>query len=141
MKKGLKIILSVIVSLVLTLLLGYILNIYHFNTKLTSLSFIYLFIIFSIILYLILSVLYLIKKKTNNESITVKLIISICLSFVSLCLILFFIFDTNIAWLNHYSSGNSAPFYLTILKNILIFILPSLIIEIISIKLFKSDNK
>jgi len=56
-----------------------------------------------------------------------KNIISMILFLISLLLILDFIFTTDIAWLNYYSRGNSAPFYLTIVRNGIVILGPSLL--------------
>ena len=139
MKKDFIMFITIILSLLFTFLLSNFIGLYTFGTTPTTLTIIYLISIFSIIEYLFIIISYLANKK--RKKLSLKKIISFFMFFISLVLILFFIFVTNVDWLNFYSSGDSAPFYITIIKNSFIFLVPSLIFIIIGIILFKKKNK
>ena len=139
MKKDFIMFITIILSLLFTFLLSNFIGLYNFGTVPTTLTIIYLISIFSIIEYLFIIISYLANKK--RKKLSLKKIISFFMFFISLVLILFFIFVTNVDWLNFYSSGDSAPFYITIIKNSFIFLVPSLIFIIIGIILFKKKNK
>lgn len=139
MKRFLTIVGSTIVSLILTFVLAELLSLYHFGTVPTILTIIYLVSLFCIFEYLILTVKFIINKKKNHQTISHKNIFSMILFFISLLLVLYFIFATNIDWLNYYSKGDSAPFYLTIITNGIKILIPSVISFVLGI--FTSKKK
>ena len=140
MKKSLEIFITVIISLILTFLITGVLGLYTFGRTPTILTTIYLFSIFSIIEYFEVIICYLVRLKKKKEVISIQKIISLILFFISLILILLFMFVTNIDWLNYYSNGNSAPFYLIIIKNMFIYLTPSIIFLIIGSNLCKNKK-
>ncbi len=84
-----------------------------------------------IIIDLIYSLVYIIKKRKQKEKIGLNKILNIVLYFISLVLILLFLIVLNIDWLNYYTYVNSAPFYTFIIVRSLEFLLPSVILLII----------
>lgn len=141
MKKIFTIIESVILSLILTFILAELFSLYHFGSIPTTLTTIYLISLFSIFEYLILSIIYIVIKIKDKEKITSKRIISMFLFFISLLLILYFFFATDVDWLNYYSKGNSAPFYLTIIENGIKILVPSIISFVIGMVLVKKMER
>lgn len=139
MKRFLTIVGSTIVSLILTFVLAELLSLYHFGTVPTTLTIIYLVSLFCIFEYLILAVKFIINKKKDHQTISHKNIFSMILFLLSLLLVLYFIFATNIDWLNYYSRGDSAPFYLTIIANGIKILMPSIISFLLGI--FVSKKK
>lgn len=140
MKRFLTIVGSTIVSLILTFVLAELLSLYHFGTVPTILTIIYLVSLFCIFEYLILTVKFIINKKKNHQTISYKNIFSMILFFISLLLVLYFIFATNIDWLNYYSKGDSAPFYLTIITNGIKILIPSVISFVLGIFISKKKK-
>lgn len=140
MKKIFTIIGSIIISLIITFMFTESFSLYHFGDDPTTLTIIYLVSLFSIFEYLILSVCFIINKKKNHQTISHNNIFSMILFFLSLLLILYFIFATNIDWLDYYSKGNSAPFYLTIIGNGIKILIPSFILFILGIFILKKSN-
>ena len=140
MKRILTIVGSTIVSLILTFVLAEVLSLYHFGTVPTILTIIYLVSLFCIFEYLILTVKFIINKKKNHQTISHKNIFSMILFFISLLLVLYFIFATNIDWLNYYSKGDSAPFYLTIITNGIKILIPSVISFVLGIFISKKKK-
>lgn len=140
MKRFLTIVGSTIVSLILTFVLAELLSLYHFGTVPTILTIIYLVSLFCIFEYLILTVKFIINKKKNHQTISHKNIFSMVLFFISLLLVLYFIFATNIDWLNYYSKGDSAPFYLTIITNGIKILIPSVISFVLGIFISKKKK-
>lgn len=140
MKRFLTIVGSTIVSLILTFVLAEVLSLYHFGTVPTILTIIYLVSLFCIFEYLILTVKFIINKKKNHQTISHKNIFSMILFFISLLLVLYFIFATNIDWLNYYSKGDSAPFYLTIITNGIKILIPSVISFVLGIFISKKKK-
>lgn len=139
MKRFLTIVGSTIVSLILTFVLAELLSLYHFGTVPTTLTIIYLVSLFCIFEYLILAVKFIINKQKNHQTTSHKNIFSMILFFLSLLLVLYFIFATNIDWLNYYSRGDYAPFYLTIITNGIKILMPSVISFVLGI--FVSKKK
>ena len=139
MKRFLTIVGSTIVSLILIFVLAESLSLYHFGTVPTTLTIIYLASLFCIFEYLILAVKFIVNKKKNHQTISHKNIFSMILFLLSLLLVLYFIFATNIDWLNYYSRGDSAPFYLTIIANGIKILIPSIISFLLGI--FVSKKK
>ena len=140
MKKVFTIAGSIIVSLILTFVLTELLSLYHFGTVPTTLTIIYLVSLFCIFEYLILAVKFIFNKKKNHQTISHKNIFSMILFFLSLLLVLYFIFATNIGWLNYYSKGDSAPFYLTIITNGIKILMPSVISFVLGIFISKKKK-
>ena len=137
MKKTLVIIVTIILSLIITFVFAEIFNLYNFETIPTILTCIYLISLFSIFEYILLSICYVVLKKIKKEKVGIKRIISLVLFFISLILILGFIFMVDIDWLNYYSIVNSSPFYTFVLVRSLEFLLPSIVSTIIGIILLK----
>lgn len=135
MKKNLTIIGITIISLILTFFFTEIMSIYHFGTIPTLLTTLYLISMFSIIEYLLLSIYYIVKKLIKKEKLNKKIIISLVLLFVSLLLILGYILILDIDYLHWYMY--SSPFYLNVIVRSLEFLLPAIILIIISIILIK----
>ena len=133
MKKILTTTLTIVLSLILTFTISNIFSLYNLNDKLTFTTLTYLLFIFCFITYILLSIVYIISKKIKKEKIGIKKILSILLLFISLILILGFIVVLNIDWLNYYSIANSSPFYVFILVRGLEFLLPSIILIVVSV--------
>jgi|GEM_PF-2144235 len=140
MKKIIAIIGSIIISLIITFILAESLSLYHFGNIPTTLTIIYLVSLFCIFEYLILSVGFIFNKKKNKQVISRSNIFSMILFFLSLLLVLYFIFATNIDWLNYYYKGNSAPFYLTIMGNGIKILGPAVILFILGIFILKKKS-
>lgn len=139
MKKNLTIIGITILSLVLTFFFTEIMSIYHFGTIPTLLTTLYLISIFSIIEYLLLSIYYIVKKLIKKEKLNKKIIISLVLIFISLLLILGYVLILDIDYLHWYMY--SSPFYLNVIVRSLEFLLPAIILIIISIILIKKSKR
>lgn len=140
MKKLFSTIGSVIISLIITFILAELFSLYHFGSVPTTSTIINLISLFSIFEYLILSISFIINKKKNKQTISHNDIFSMILFFLSLLLFLYFLFATNIDWLNYYSRGNSAPFYLTIIGNGIKILIPSIILLILGIVILKKKK-
>ena len=140
MKRVLTIVESIIVSLILTFVLAELLSLYHFGTFPTVLTIIYLISLFCIFEYLILLANFIVNKKKKHQTISHRNIFSMILFFLSLLLVLYFIFTTNIDWLNYYSRGDSAPFYLTIITNGIKILMPSVISFVLGIFISKKKK-
>ena len=140
MKKILVIIGTMILSIILTFILGENFSLYHFGTTPTTLTCIHLLSLFTILEYFFLIISYILKKVIKKEKIGIKKIISLILFFASLILILYFILMLNLDWLKYKNMGNSAPFYVFVLTRCLEFLLPSIITTIIGIALLKKDK-
>lgn len=140
MKRVLTIVESIIVSLILTFVLAELLSLYHFGTFPTVLTIIYLISLFCIFEYLILLANFIVNKKKKHQTISHRNIFSMILFFLSLLLVLYFIFTTNIDWLNYYSRGDSAPFYLTIITNGIKILIPSVISFVLGIFISKKKK-
>lgn len=139
MKKTLTIIGITILSLVLTFFFTEIMSIYHFGTLPTLLTTLYLISMFSIIEYLLLSIYYIVKKLIKKEKLNKKIIISLVLIFISLLLILGYVLILDIDYLHWYMY--SSPFYLNVIVRSLEFLLPAIILIIISIILIKKTKR
>ena len=140
MKKRTIIILSII-TLILTFIFAEIFSIYHFGnvpTLLTSLNLISIYVIFAIFEYLLISITYVIKKLIRKEKIEIKKIIGLILLFVALLLILLYLVVLNVDYLHWYMS--SAPFYLNVIVRSVEFLIPSLILIVVSIILLKNKK-
>ena len=143
MKNNLKKILIIlnIITLVLTFIFAKIFSIYHFGsipTLLTSLYLISIYVIFAIFEYLLISITYVIRKLIKKEKIGIKKIIGLILLFVALLLILLYLVVLNVDYLHWYMS--SAPFYLNVIVRSVEFLIPSLILIVVSIILLKNKK-
>jgi len=135
MKKVTIIILSII-TLILTFGFAEIFSIYHFGSVPTLLTTLYLIIIFSIFEYLLISITYVIRKLIKKEKIQRTKIIGLILLFVALLLIFWYVVVINVDWLNWYEYY-STPFYLNVIVKSIMYLFPSTILIIVSIKLLK----
>ena len=133
---------TIILSLIFTFIFAETFSMYHFGDIPTTLTLLYLISFFCIFEYILLSLTYIIKKKVKKEKIGMKKIIGLILFFVSLILILGCTISIDIDWLNYYSIANSSPFYVFVIVRCLEFLIPSIILIIISVFLLKQkDNK
>ena len=133
-----KYLISSIISIIITLFLGEILSIYSFGSVPTLLTFLYLISMFSIINYLIIVGTYIVKKIIKKEKISLKKIIGLILLFISLVLVLYYIIVLDIDYLNWYV--NSAPFYFNVIFRSIDYLIPSIIMFIIGIKLINKKE-
>ena len=133
-----KYLISSIISIIITLFLGEILSIYSFGSVPTLLTTLYLISMFSIINYLIIVGTYIVKKIIKKEKISLKKIIGLILLFVSLVLVLYYIIVLDIDYLNWYV--NSAPFYFNVIFRSIDYLIPSIIMFIIGIKLINKKE-
>ena len=133
-----KYLISSIISIIITLFLGEILSIYSFGSVPTLLTTLYLISMFSIINYLIIVGTYIVKKIIKKEKISLKMIIGLILLFISLVLVLYYIIVLDIDYLNWYV--NSAPFYFNVIFRSIEYLIPSIIMFIIGIKLINKKE-
>lgn len=138
MKKGTIIILSII-TLVLTFIFAEIFSIYHFGSMPTLLTLLYLISIFAIFEYLSISITYVIRELIKKEKLAIKKIIGLILLFIVLLLVLLFLIVVNVDYLHLYMY--SSPFYLNVIVRSIEFLLPAIVLVVISILLIKSKNK
>lgn len=132
MKKGSTIILSVI-ALILTFIFAEIFSIYHFGSVPTLLTSLYLIFIFTIFEYISISITYVIRKLIKKEKLVIKKIIGLILLFIALLLLLFFLIVLDVDYLHWYMY--SSPFYLIVIVRSVEFLLPSIVLIVISILL------
>jgi hypothetical protein len=128
-----------IISLILTFVFAELLSLYHFSSVPTLLTSLYLISMFAIIEYLFISITYIIKKIVKKQKIGVKKIIGLFLLFIALLFILSFLIVVDIDWLNWYVY--SGPFYINVIIRSVEFLLPAIILIVISIVLMKKGNK
>lgn len=128
-----------IISLILTFVFAELLSLYHFSSVPTLLTSLYLISMFAIIEYLFISITYIIKKIVKKQKIGVKKIIGLFLLFIVLLFILSFLIVVDIDWLNWYVY--SSPFYINVIIRSVEFLLPAIILIVISIVLMKKGNK
>lgn len=133
-----KYLISSIISIIITLFLGEILSIYSFGSVPTLLTTLYLISMFSIINYLIIVGTYIVKKIIKKEKISLKKIIGLILLFISLVLVLYYIIVLDIDYLNWYV--NSAPFYFNVIFRSIDYLIPSIIMFIIGLKLINKKE-
>ena len=138
MKKRLIIILTII-AIIMTFVLSEILSIYHFLTKPTPLTTMYLISILLMLEYLFLTITYVISKLLKKEKIKPKKILGLILLFVAVLLILLYVVVLNFDWLTFYIY--SSPFYLTVIGRTIEFLIPAVILIITSIILLKGKKK
>lgn len=134
MRKRTVLILSVII-LILTFMFAEIFSIYNFGSVPSLLTFLYLISIFSILEYLSISVLYVIRRLIKKEKIETKKVFGLILLFVALLLILSFLIIIDIDWLNWYMY--SSPFYINVIIRSIEFLLPSIIFIVVGTLLIK----
>ena len=128
-----------IISLILTFVFAELLSLYHFGSIPTLLTSLYLISMFAIIECLFISITYIIKKIVKKQKIGVKKIIGLFLLFIALLFILSFLIVVDIDWLNWYVY--SSPFYINVIIRSVEFLLPAIILIVISIVLMKKGNK
>ena len=132
------IIILTIITLVLTFAFAEIFSIYHFGSVPTLLTSLYLISIFAIFEYLSISITYVIRKLIKKEKIRSKEIIGLILLFIALLLILLFLVVVDVDYLNWYT--NSSPFYLNVIVRSVEFLIPSLILIVVSVILLKNKK-
>ncbi len=132
------IIILTIITLILTFAFAEIFSIYHFGSVPTLLTSLYLIFIFAIFEYLSISITYVIRKLIKKEKIRSKEIIGLILLFIALLLILLFLVVVDVDYLNWYT--NSSPFYLNVIVRSVEFLIPSLILIVVSVILLKNKK-
>lgn len=138
MKKR-NILIGTIISIIITFIFAEIFSLYHFGSVPTLLTILYLISIFSIFEYLLISTTYVIRKLIKKEKLEIKKIIGIILLFVALLLVLLFLIVVNVDYLHWYMY--SSPFYLNVIVRSVEFLLPAIVLILISILLIKNKNK
>lgn len=134
MKKKLIIILTAI-AFIITFIVAEILNVYHFFTMPTLLTTIYLISMFSIFEYLLITITYITRKIRKKEKITTRKKWGLVLLFLAILFILLFVIILNVDYLHWYMY--STPFYFNMISRSIEFLIPSIILMIISIKLLQ----
>lgn len=129
------ILIGTIVSIIITFAFTEIFSLYHLGDIPTLLTSFYLMTIFSIFEYVLLSLIYIVKKILNKEKIKGKEIVGRILLFIALILILIFCVILDVDWLNWYAY--SSPFYINVLVRCLEFLLPSILLIIVSVFLIR----
>lgn len=124
-----------IISIVLTFFIAEIFSIYSFGSIPTLLTSLYLVSLFSIIEYIFISGSYIFYKIYNKEKIYLKKVIGLILLFIALILIFLYLVVVNVDYLHWYMY--SSPFYINVIVRSVEFLIPSLILIIISIVLFR----
>lgn len=139
MKKR-NILIGTIISIIITFIFVEIFSLYHLGDIPTLLTTLYLISLFSIFEYILLSLVYIVKKIISKEKISGTEIIGRILLFIALILILFFVIVIDIDWLNWYAY--SAPFYINVIVKGIKYLLPSIVLIIVGICLLrKKDSK
>lgn len=136
--KKYSVLISTIISVIITFIFAEIFSLYHFGSIPTLLTTLYLITIFSIFEYILLFILFIVKKKKNKQKIKRKEIFGRILLFIALLLIFGFIIVLNIDWLHWYAY--SSPFYINVIVRSLEFILPAIINIIVGIVLLKNEK-
>lgn len=134
MKKK-SIILCLIIALIITFVFAEVFSLYHFGSVPTLLTLLYLISLFSIFSYLLLGGCYIVSSKINKKKIGIRKIIGFILLFISLAMILSYLVIVNVDYLNWYMY--SSPFYINVIVRSVEFLVPAIILIIISILLFK----
>lgn len=134
MKKR-NILIGTVISFVLTFVLTELFSIYHFGDIPTLLTTYYLITIFSVLEYIVLTLIHIINKLIKKEKISGKEILGRILIFISMLLILFLGIVLEFDWLNWYAY--SSPFYINVIVKIIKYLLPSILFLVIGIKLIK----
>jgi len=138
MKKR-NILIGSIISIIITFIFAEIFSLYHFGSVPTLLTILYLISIFSMFEYLLISTTYVIRKLIKKEKLEIKKIIGIILLFVALLLVLLFLIVVDVDYLHWYMY--SSPFYLNVIVRSVEFLLPAIVLILISILLIKNKNK
>lgn len=138
MKKR-NILIGSIISIIITFMFAEIFSLYHLGSVPTLLTILYLISIFSMFEYLLISTTYVIRKLIKKEKLEIKKIIGIILLFVALLLVLLFLIVVNVDYLHWYMY--SSPFYLNVIVRSVEFLLPAIVLILISILLIKNKNK
>ena len=138
MKKR-NILIGSIISIIITFIFAEIFSLYHFGSVPTLLTTLYLISIFSMFEYLLISTTYVIRKLIKKEKLEIKKIMGIILLFVALLLVLLFLIVVNVDYLHWYMY--SSPFYLNVIVRSVEFLLPAIVLILISILLIKNKNK
>lgn len=136
--KKYSVLISTIISVIITFIFAEIFSLYHFGNIPTLLTTFYLITIFSIFEYILLFILFIVKKKKNKQKIKRKEIFGRILLFIALLLIFEFIIVLNIDFLHWYAY--SSPFYINVIVRSLEFILPAIINIIVGIVLLKNEK-
>ena len=137
MKKK-KILILTIITLFLTFIFAEIFSIYHFGSVPTLLTSLYLISIFSVFEYLLISLIYVVRKIVKKEKIGFKKIIGLILFFIALSLLLIFLIVLDFDYLNWYA--HSSPFYLNVIYRSIEFLVPSIALTIFGILLIKNQK-
>lgn len=130
MKKKFCFIGMLVLSVILTFVVAEVFSIYHIGSMPTLLTTLYLVSLFSIFSYLLFSGSYVISEKRS-----IKKIISLLLFFVALVIILGYLVVLDVDYLNWYMY--SSPFYINVIYRSVEFLVPAIILIIVSIWLFK----
>lgn len=138
MKKISILMVTCILALLITFVFAEIFSLYHFGAMPTIMTLLYLITLFCIFEYVILIMIYIIRKKKNNEKIEIEKFMSMILLFLSLLMILVFLIILDVDWLNWYAY--STPFYINVIVRSLEFLLPSVTFIVISIVLLKKKR-
>jgi len=133
-----KILATSIISLIFTLIFTEIFSLYHFGDIPTITTLSYLITFFCFFEYILLLIIYVIRKKVNKGKIGVKRIIGLTILFIALILILSFIVVLEVDWLNWYVY--SSPFYINVIIRSLEFLLPSIVLIIVGIHLLRKNK-
>ena len=134
MKKK-NIILCIVLSIIITFIFADVFSIYSFGSFPTLLTCFYLLSIFSIFCYILLCSSYFISSKINKKKISGRKIIGFILLFIVLILIFSYLIVLNVDYLHWYMY--SSPFYLDVIYRSVEFLLPAIILIIVSILLFR----
>ena len=134
MKKR-NILIGTVISLILTFILTELFSIYHFGDIPTLLTLFYLIAIFSVFEYIVLTLIHIINKLIKQEKIRGKEVFGRILIFISLLLVLFLGIVLEVDWLNWYAY--STPFYINVVVKMVKYLLPSILLLIIGIKLIR----
>ena len=130
-----------IVSLLITFLIAEAFSLYDIGERPTFTTLTYLVFIFGIMEYVLNSLAYIISKRLKKEKIGIKKIVGIITLFLSLMLALLFVVILNLDWIMYYSNYNSSSFSAFILARSMEFLVPAIILMIISLVLIFSKEK
>lgn len=127
--KKINILIGTIISIIITFVFAELFSLYHFGDVPTLLTLFYLISIFSIFEYVLLGLVYILKKILNKEKIKGNEIVGRILLFIALILILGFCVILDIDWLHRYMY--SSPFYIYVTVRSIEFLVPAIILIII----------
>lgn len=133
-----KILVSVIIALIITFIFAELISIYHFGSIPTLLIVLYLISLFSIFEYILLSIVYIVKKIISKQKVSGKEMIGRILLFIALITILVFLIVLDIDWINWYAY--SSPFYINVIVRSVEFLLPAIILIVIGIILLRKNK-